>query len=508
MARGQLAKVIELPGPDARERRKLLGPEIGTQFDVAQRLFGYYGNGDVFDYGEFLSRDVDVMLSRDGIAGALESAITLPLRQAIRSIEKSDGDSGQADFVRSVLMDPEHAGGMSTPISEFIGQLTGAQIHRKSFHEKVWDIRPDDGKLVYHKLAYRPTASCELRRNAQTAAEDGFRQQVWLFGQQGDRKYRNTRTPGYVDIPKIRSAVYIHGKHRNPLSGTSEMEIAYWCYQTKMKLLFLWMQFLELQSLPKVLVYGNDDPQAAERAADIASLRSSGVIGMERGPAGTKDFDIIESSGKGADQFKEAMAFLESWQTMSLLASFLGLSGAATQGRGSFALSKDQSSFFLMSRQAIAVEMAEFINHKIIGPLVAFNYGVKTSYPEFKFGPLTDDSEQALITLFQTLATAPALQVPNEILDLITERLAGVLNLDQKAVEAAVQKGAQQRAEAARQAAQAAQQGPPAGPDGPAPAPPPEAAASIGALSGGVDAALRVAKNALSQSKALAGAQQ
>ena len=51
------------------------------------------------------------------------------------------------------------------------------------------------------------------------------------------------KVPGYVDIPKIRSYIYTHGKHREPLTGVSEMETSYWCYQTMAKLLFLWMQF-------------------------------------------------------------------------------------------------------------------------------------------------------------------------------------------------------------------------------------------------------------------------
>jgi phosphate starvation-inducible PhoH-like protein len=39
---------------------------------------------------------------------------------------------------------------------------------------------------------------------------------------------RKQKVPGYVDIPKIRSYVYTHGKHREPLTGVSEMETSYW----------------------------------------------------------------------------------------------------------------------------------------------------------------------------------------------------------------------------------------------------------------------------------------
>ena len=36
------------------------------------------------------------------------------------------------------------------------------------------------------------------------------------------------KVPGYVDIPKVRSYVYTHGQHREPLTGVSEMEVSYW----------------------------------------------------------------------------------------------------------------------------------------------------------------------------------------------------------------------------------------------------------------------------------------
>ena len=167
------------------------------------------------------------MLSRDGQAAAIEAVLTLPIRQASRAIEKAKGDSGECELVRSVLMAPATAGGMKTPLQDVIGQVTSSQTFRMSFHEKCWEVRESDGKIVYEKLAFRPTATCELKRNAQTAAEDGFRQQLWMFG--GEiRPQAKGKTPGYVEIPKVKSFVYINGKHRQPLTGISELELTYW----------------------------------------------------------------------------------------------------------------------------------------------------------------------------------------------------------------------------------------------------------------------------------------
>lgn len=489
MADSQTAKVLQFPDLAPKTRRQLLSPEQGTQFDAMDRMFAYWADGSVLDYGEWTSRDMETMLVRDGQAAAIEAVITLPIRQASRAIEKSEHDNGEAEFCRSVLMAPHTAGGMKTPLQDVIGQLTSAQTFRKAFYEKVFDIRDSDGKIVYDKLAFRPASTCEQKRNARSAAEEGFIQRDWMFGA-GAMAFgkQNAKVPGYVEIPQIRSWVYINGKHRKPLTGTSELDLCYWAYSTKLKLIFLWLQFLEQQSLPKVIMYGQDPREANAHADDLASMRASGVIGLQRPPQGAKTFELIESSGKGADQFNAALSFLETWQVSSVLAGFTGLASLASLGRGSLALSQDQSAFFLKSRQAVTAEMETAITHDVLAPLVTLNFGPGASYPVFKFGALTDESDAALVQLFQAMSVAPSLQVPAGILDIITTRLATYLDLDVSAVEQIIQQGAKDRA------AQAQAQAPPGMP--------PKSAAQMGALAGGVDAADKIAKAALRQSNA------
>jgi hypothetical protein len=476
------ARVVRFPDLSPKTRKQLLQGETGTQFDLGDRLFPSWQDGDVLDWGTWDARSMDQMLRRDGQAAALESVLTLPIRQATRAIEPGKDDNGEAEFVRSVLVEPATAGGMQTPLQDVIGQLTSAQIYRKAFYEKCFDVRQEDGRIVYTKLAFRPAATCELKRDERTAEMDGFRQQIWLWGGQ-DKVLRKSRVPGWVDIPKVRAFVYVHGKHREPLNGTSELDLCYWAYQTKMKLIFLWYQFLESQSLPKVIVYGESQEQANERADDVASMRASGIVGFETVQGEDKTFDILESSGKGATQFADALSFLETWQTSSVLAGFMGLSSLASLGRGSLALSQDQSAFFLKSRQAVTAEMETAITHDVIAPLVTLNFGPGASYPKFRFGALTDESGASLVQLFQTLAVAPQLQVPAGILDIITTRLASFLNLDVGAVDKLIQQGAAARAAQAQAGA----------PDGV----PPDKAAAVGKLAGGVDAAHRIAQQAL-----------
>jgi hypothetical protein len=477
----EMGKIYAFPDIKPSSKRDLLGKELGTQFDLGQRLFAWYGEGDVFDYGEYTARDMKAMFRRDGICSAVESVLTLPIREADFSIEAAKGDQGEADFARSVILTPDTDGGMKTPSHELIGQVTSAQIYRRAFFEKVWKVRESDGMVIYDKVAFRPPATCQARYNSRTAVPNGFRQQVWLFG--GNLMLtKEQKVPGYVDIPKVRSFIHTHGKHREPLSGVSEMDVAYWVYQTKMKLLFLWYYFLENQAMQRIVAYGNDQPEANVRADDIAALRGSGVVGLVHPPDGKKAFDVITAGTNVGEFFSQAMMFLEGWQTQSVLAGFMGLVGGATAGKGAYSLSQDQSAFYLKSRQAVAKEIAESLSYDILRPLVLLNYGPAAAFPTWRFGPLQDEQLQSLLTLFGQLAAAPVLHVPMQVFDLITERMASILQLDIDQVHTALVSTAQQRAE------QLASQPPPGMPA--------SAAAGLGQVQGLVGAAQNLTQQA------------
>jgi hypothetical protein len=347
--------------------------------------------------------------------------------------------------------------------------------------EKTFRQRELDGKIIYGKVAFRPPSTCQARYNDRTGEQNGFRQQVWLFG--GNLALSGKqKVPGYVDIPKVRSYIFTHGKHREPLTGVSEMEVAFWCHQTQMKLLMLWYTFLEGMALQRLVVYGNDQPEATQRADDISQLRGSGVVGLVHPIDGQKAFEAIPSAGDAGAFFESALAFLSSWSISSVLAGFLGLASASTGGRGAYSLSQDQSDFYLKSRQGVAKEIAESFSYDIIRPLILLNYGSGASFPQAKFGPLQDEQVQMLLTMFGQMAAAPVLHIPIAIFDLLTERMASILQLDVDQVHEALVSTASQRAEQLA--------------GNPPPGMPPEAAAGLGQLQGLATAGTAIAQQA------------
>lgn len=410
VARSKPATVERVDGPPMGEK--------GSSWD-RDRLFGdYYGDGVLYEGEPTEDCDLEDMLRRDGRARSVEGVLTLPIRAATWKMTPHKNDQGEAAFTEDALMRPTADGGMEVPWQTIVGQLTAGCLYRRACFEKVWRD-DDDGKLRYQKLAYRMPSTCYLARRAEDAAFAGFMQWTWK-GQEFVR----------VLIPAEKSWVYIHGAHRNPLVGISDLDVCWTAYQTKQKIRWLWAQFLELQVTPRLLAKAANG-SSEDLAKKVVATKGGGVIA-----AGNKDdeVEVIESSGDGAEEYKAAIAYLDSEMAESVLAGFLSLTGAAAnQGRGSNALSEDASAFFLDSRKAVLAEIAMSATTDVVAPLVRYNFGRDAAVPTLTPSDIgASDEAQTAVTLFQALASSPnpSLLAPQEFLDMLTERVAGYLGLD------------------------------------------------------------------------------
>jgi phage gp29-like protein len=129
------------------------------------------------------------------------------------------------------------------------------------------------------------------------------------------------------------------------------------------------------------------------------------------------------------------MRYLDGCMTQSQLAGFLDLTSSAASGKGSYALSADQSGLFLASRHATAKEIAGTINRYVIAPLVRVNYGPSAAVPKLVFEKISEDQTDRALALLQQLGTSPNLQVPVAFINLLIERTAQYLDLPDDRVE-------------------------------------------------------------------------
>jgi hypothetical protein len=406
------------------------GSEIGSTFD-SERLFALWEDGKVFDPGPVEVRDLEQMLRVDGKARAVEQVLTLPLRQAPWRIESADGDRGETAYVTEQLTRSVEDGGMPTPWPVILGQMTGATLFRRAFFEKVFVIR--DGRVAYDKIAWRPPSTCYLAQDDDTGTFAGFKQRTW-------------RGQNFIDvnIPAQRAFVFIHGRHREPLAGTTDLDVAYTAWMTKQKLRFLWAQFLENLAQPRAVATTEDQDPArpAQLAKTVAKLKGGGVVGLKNGETVTP----FETSQGAAGSFEAAIRYLDGEISGSVLAGFTDLATAGASGRGSFALSKDQSDFFIMTREAVLREMEAAVNSQVIPDLVRWNF-TNPAMPKLKLGPITEQDATQAVTLLQALATSPSMTaLPWEFIDQLTLMVATYLDLDVEKIRAAVTQRAEQGA--------------------------------------------------------------
>jgi hypothetical protein len=417
-----------------------MGSELGSSFRWND-VFGGYEDGKVFTYPSPEYRDYQEMLETDGKAASLEQMLSYPIIAAPWEIEGAldeDGDidnSGKSDEIRQFVLDAltelPHQGGPRTTVEHLISQMTKGITERQVFFEKVFKLNDDD-KVVYDKVAWRPPETIEVAYDAKNADLRGFYQTPVRFTPkpqlypQGDR----------VWVPMQRAFIYTHGTWRNPLFGISSMQVAYWCWSTKRKLRWLWYQFLDQTMLPKTIVKNPDDRQAIADAKKVATLRSRGVIGLRS----DTEVAAYESGGHGATGYLDAIRFLDSEMSNSILAGFTDLTSNAAEGKGSYALSESQSKLFLRTRRMVARDMARQITNHIIADLVRYNFGTKVPCPRFVFGALSEQNEQAVLDMFKSISSTGA-NVDPEFYDELQSRVASLLELDEGKVKKSMEEG-------------------------------------------------------------------
>lgn len=414
--------------------------ERGSSFRLFDTLFGEWDSGEVFEY-DFSSLDVRKALEKDGKLGCIEQALTLPILSAPWSIKPGTGGEKIAEELDTFLRMSPLEGGMQTPFQTVIAQATSARAYKKAFFEKVY--KEVDGKIVYDKIAYRPPETCRIGRDPDTGEYKGFRQTPVRQG--GAKNFRD------VDIRPPYAWVHINGLRRNPMTGTSDLQIPLWCHETKMKILYLWTTFLATQAEPRLMTSGQDPDEAAKK---LATLRGGGVVGLPNGTTAT----VLESNGTAAQVFKDMINYLDTQMSAAVLANFTDLATGAT-GTGSYALSKDQSTFFVESLEAYSRELADSITHNVLGDLVVYNYGRNAKFPRFEFGPLADSDVDRCISLISGLAVATNNVLPFEFIEELTLKTASYLELDVAKVRDGMEKAGKIAEDKAAMSMEAQRQG-------------------------------------------------
>jgi hypothetical protein len=376
-------------------------------------LFNTWDDGAIWTYAPPQPIDFDAMLARDGQARKLFNAVTLPLRRAPITVEPAKGDNGGAALVKAQF------DAMTTPLQAVQTQMCSAILYRNAFFEKVLELV--DGQVTLRKLAFRPPQTCAPRIDPKTGGYNGF-EQVPRVG---------TENKILIDPPN--AFTYTHGAVLRPIVGQSDFDVAYWAYKTKEKIRFIWYQWLECASQPRTAVTHSDETIRNAIVKQIAKLRRGGVIGLAQ-KAEVQTIAPVEPAA--AQAYQDAMRWLDGESSGSVLASFLDLAGAAASGTGSFALSKDQSDFFIMALQAVADEMSAALTTYVARDLVKWNLGADSPVPKVVIGPVAEADTVVALSLLETAVGTQQIELPPSFLKGLVAENARTLGMDTAAVVA------------------------------------------------------------------------
>jgi len=361
------------------------------------------------------------MRRRDGQARALYRLLTKPLLSAMKNADvvPADGIEGgvdEAQFCKDLLFAPRAQGGMAQSFDRFVKQMLLALFNGFSAWEMVyWQPKtgPHKGKWTLRELSWRPSETLTFLLDGQ-GQFNGFRQRTFFQGRTID-----------VKIDKATAIYYAHEEAERPFYGVSMFESAFYHYDKKEKLYYI--AHLAAQRAAVGLRVGTMTPNApaADKAAFTAALAQLGLAQYIVLPTADWTVETLNESASRFD-YLGLINHHNSQMSKSVLAQWFDNEQGGGQGDSTLVDfgKQDDVTFFLML-EGILEEMAQVINEYIFPRFVDWNFG-SGKYPQFKWGPLTEEAKAAIQDTFDKIATAgPQANVTPEFALALEQRMAG-----------------------------------------------------------------------------------
>lgn len=357
----------------------------------------YKGSHLVYKHSEVTVQQLVRMRRTDGQARALYRLMTLPIRAALQTAtfvpaQVEEGGEAEAEFIEQLFTIPPNAGGMSVPLTRIIAQMLQATFDGYAPFEMVYwqpKVGPLKGKWTLKKLNYLPADTVKFLVT-KDGSFDGFRQ--------------TTHRPGGeiidVKIPRDACVYYAAQEEENKFYGLSYFEAAYYHFDKKVKLYYLMHLAAQRSAVGTRVGTIPDDHDVSEKVAFQQGLSDLGVAQWMTKPENY----LVELLKEGGNfDFLSYINHHNSQMSKSILAAFFD----ENQGTGGDAslvdFGKQTDSLFVMMLQTIMTEIASIINHYIIPRFIDWNFK-SGKYPEFRWGPFTDDDKNAIQEVFTALA--------------------------------------------------------------------------------------------------------
>ncbi len=334
--------------------------------------------------------DYIAMQNNDGTVRAITRLFAMPIQSTEIKIIPSAGDKGERDFIETVFMKPQNAGGMSTPLPFIIADMTRAIFEGFRLYEKVPQVIKTgqyEGMIGWKKLAPRDSNTLRLRSDR----NGGFlgAHQVASFGTHSVN----------VDIPPEKCVLFTFQRERHPLYGESILKTAYYHYDKKHKLYYLAHKKAEIDAVGlKILKLGKPFSETEVSKAEEA-VEEIGINSRVTLPAG---FELeIDRSPTGYDVLK-LIEHHDGQMALSTLTQAIQMGTGSTYkytyGKGF----ETQTAFVIQMLHSIMKNMENTLNEWAVAPLIDWNFGT-SNYPHIKLMPLRARTQEYLMSIYESL---------------------------------------------------------------------------------------------------------
>ena len=308
----------------------------------------------------------DKMRRSDAQVQALLYCMELPIRSTRWYVEPYDKNNPKdvqiAEFIEENLFSGPPVG-MTIHWDDFLRLALLMLPFGHSVFEKVYEV-DSRGYAKWRKFAERPHETIK----------------DFKYDERGGPMHVEQYVAGasFVEIPIDNCLIFTHRKEGGRLHGIPILRAAYKHWFIKDFLLKITNIGIERNHVGTPVCGLPDSPQEGDKEEAqkiVQNLRSGETAGVVR-PAGFT-LDMFE----GKRVAIEVLPYIRYQDEMIAKAGLAQFLQAGTGGTGSFALSKDQSDFFLMSLSAQANYICDTINSYAIPQLVDYNWDVE-GYPK------------------------------------------------------------------------------------------------------------------------------
>ena len=239
-------------------------------------------------------------------------------------------------------------------------------------------------------------------------------------GRKGITQYVRTdeTTLQKLEIPMNKLLVLTHDKEGEDITGQSILRPAYKHYYIKNVLYKISAISAERYGVGVPVAYvpkelGQEEFDKIEEALKNMRANEKSFMAVKGKKGDDYTIEILTpASNSHGNTMVDMLQHHDRMMLASIVAGFLSLGTSAT---GSFALSKDQSSFFLQIDEDIADYVAEQLTNQVIKTLVDINFGVQDKYPTLEHGAIGDSDLQGNATAYKTLVEGGLLVVDDKL---------------------------------------------------------------------------------------------